>query len=298
MDEGDQSFKRLFLLQVGALLKWLLGEIKDITPLSTDLATERQLLPDALYRAVYQGFPCVANVEVQSEPDEEIPYRMYIYAARAMHEYRLPVISIVIWVFNRGPVPTSPYQVWVGSRFCGEWHFDSIKLYEQSPQALLDAGLPGILPLVPLTKDASDADAEAAMYKLKQEAPPEEAMSLGALLAIFFSHIRDDKSLARQLFERVFMTNADTFIETNPLLHDVWEKMIAKGRVEGEALGKAEGMRLAIQQVLEGRLGPLSQDIVDAINARDAAQLSEIAPHAGTDSLEALRARLGLNGQS
>src|SRR5579885_3472934 len=44
-------------------------------------------------------------------------YRMYIYAARAMHEYGLPVISIVIWVFNRGPVPSSPYRVWVGSRF-------------------------------------------------------------------------------------------------------------------------------------------------------------------------------------
>src|SRR5579885_3472935 len=72
MGEVDQSFKRLFLLQVGALLKWLLGEIRDITPLSTDLATERQLLPDTLYRAAYQGFPCIANVEVQSEPDEEI----------------------------------------------------------------------------------------------------------------------------------------------------------------------------------------------------------------------------------
>ncbi len=294
MGEVDQSFKRLFLLQMAALLKWLLGEIKDIEPVPTDLATERQLLPDTLYRATFEGVPCLANVEVQSEPDEEIPYRMYIYAARATHEYRLPVISIVIWVFDRGQVPTSPYQVWVGSRFCGEWHFDSIKLYEQSPQALLDAGLPGILPLVPLAKDASDADAEAAMLRLKQEAPPEEAMSLGALLGIFLAHARDDKSLARQLFERVFMTNTDTFIRQNPLLRDVWEKVTA----EGEALGKAEGMRLAIQQVLEGRFSPLSQDIVDAINARDAAQLSEIAPHAGTDSLEELRARLGLNEHS
>lgn len=294
MGEVDQSFKRLFLMRVDTLLEWLLGDIKDIAPLPTDLATERQLLPDTLYRATFEGIPCIVNVEVQSEPDEEMPRRLYLYAARASHQYSLPVISIVIWVFNRGPVSSSPYQMRVGSRLSGEWHFDSIKLYEQSPQALLTAGLPGILPLVPLTRGATEADAEAAMQQLKQETPPEEAMSLGALLGILLSHVRDDKSLARQLFERFFMADVDTFIETNPLLHDVWEKMISKGRVEGEVLG----MRALLQQVIEGRFGPLSQDMVDAITALDAVHLSEIAPHAGTESLDQLRARLGLDRQA
>ncbi len=212
------------------------------------------MLPDTLYRAAFEGVPCIVNVEVQSEPDEEMPRRLYLYAARASHQYNLPVISIVIWVFNRGPVSLSPYQMRVGSRLSGEWHFDSIKLYEQSPQALLTAGLPGILPLAPLTKGATDADAEAAMRQLKQETPPEEAMSLGALLGILLSHVRDDKSLARQLFERFFMADVDTFIETNPLLHDVWEKMVAKGRTEG--------MHTLLRQVIEGRFGSLSQEIV------------------------------------
>ncbi len=168
MGEVDQSFKRLFLMRVDSLLEWLLGDIKDVAPLPTDLATERQLLPDTLYRATFEGVPCIVNVEVQSEPDEEMPRRLYLYAARASHQYNLPVISIVIWVFNRGPVSSSPYQMRVGSRLSGEWHFDSFKLYEQSPQTLLTAGLPGILPLVPLTRGATEADAEAAMQQLKQ----------------------------------------------------------------------------------------------------------------------------------
>jgi hypothetical protein len=37
--------------------------------------------------------------------------------------------------------------------------------------------------------------------------------------------------------------------------------------------------------------------MTQAIESLDVAQLSEIAPHAGTDSLEELRARLGLDGQ-
>lgn len=294
MGEVDQSFKRLFLMRVDSLLEWLLGDIKDVAPLPTDLATERQLLPDTLYRATFEGVPCIVNVEVQSEPDEEMPRRLYLYAARASHQYNLPVISIVIWVFNRGPVSSSPYQMRVGSRLSGEWHFDSFKLYEQSPQTLLTAGLPGILPLVPLTRGATEADAEAAMQQLKQETSSEEAMSLGALLAILLAHAREDKPMARQLFERFFMADVDTFIETNPILHDLWEKMIARG----EAQGEVKGMRALLRQVIEGRFGSLSQEVVDAINALDATQLSEIAPYAGTDSLYQLRARLGLGRQA
>lgn len=57
---------------------------------------------------------------------------------------------------------------------------------------------------------------------------------------------------------------------------------------------REEGMRDILRSVLEGRHGPLSQDIVAALNAADAERLREIARHAGTDSLDELRARLGL----
>ncbi|HEY7125972.1 MAG TPA: hypothetical protein VH540_18610 [Ktedonobacterales bacterium] len=291
MGEVDQSFKRLFLLRVDALLEWLLGEVKNVASVPTDLATERQLLPDTLYRATFEGIPCLINVEIQSEPDDEMPYRLYLYAARSTHEYRLPVISVVIWVFDRGAVPTPPYRVQVGSWFAGSWNYHSIKMYELDPQALLTAGLPGILPLVPLTRGATDADAEAAMQRLQQETPLEEAQSLGALLSIFYSQIREDRALGQELFRRFFMANIDNFVETNPILHDVWEKMIARG----EAAGLTKGVQLAIRSTLEGRFGPLSQDVLDAINACDIAQLSEIARYAGTETLEQLRARLGLN---
>jgi hypothetical protein len=292
MGEVDQSFKRLFLLRVDALLAWLLGDVTNVAPVPTDLATERQLLPDTLYRAIFEGILCLINVEIQSEPDDEMPYRLYLYAARATHEYRLPVISVVIWVFDRGAVPTPPYRIQIGSWFAGSWNYHSVKLYELDPQTLLAAGLPGILPLVPLTRGATDADAEAAMQRLVQEAPAEEAQSLGALLSIFYSQIREDKALGQALFRRFFMANIDNFVETNPILRDVWEKVNARG----QAAGLTQGVQLAIRGTLEGRFGPLSQDMLDAIAARDAAQLTELARYAGTETLEQLRARLGLNG--
>ncbi len=298
MGEIDQSFKRLFLLRVDALLQWLLGDVRDVQPLLPDLATERQLVPDTLYRAIYEGEPCLVNVEIQSEADPEMPRRLYLYAARASGQYKLPVISIVIYVFNRGTVAPSPYEMRIGSWLSGQWHFHSIELYRLPPAQILNAGLVGILPLVPLTQNASLEDAEEAMQRLTLEEPADEAKSLGALLAILLGHVRNNKALALELYRRFFMANLDNFVRDNPVLHDVWvemtEKGKAEGRIEGKAEGKTEGKREAIQQVLEGRFGPLSEDMLAALQAADLPLLNHIAAYAGTDTLEQVRMRLGL----
>lgn len=286
MGEIDQTFKRLFLLRVGALLQWLLGDVQDVQPVLPDLATERQLITDTLYRATYQGEPCLVNVEVQSEPDPEMPRRLYLYAARATGIYKLPVISLVIYVFNRGAVAPSPYEMRVGRWLAGVWHFHSIELYRLPPERLLDARLPGILPLVPLTQNARLEDAEEAMRRLTLEEPADEAAALGALLAILLGHMRSDKTLALVLYRRFFMANLDNFVRDNPVLHDVWVEMTTKGRVEGK--------RETIQQVLEGRFGPLSEEMLLALQAADLPRLDHIAAYAGTDTLEQVRLRLGL----
>ncbi len=286
MGEIDQSFKRLFLLRVDALLQWLLGDVQDVQPLLPDLATERQLIPDTLYRVIYEGVLCLVNIEVQSGPDPEMPRRLYLYAARASGLYNLPVISIVIYVFDRGTVTPSPYEMRVGRWVSGHWNFHSVELYRLPPEQLLKAGLPGVLPLVPLTQNARLEDAEEAMRRLTREEPEDEAKSLGALLAIFLGHMRNDKALALDLYRRFFMANLDNFVRDNPVLHDVWVEMTEKGEVKG----KCE----AIQRVLTARFGPLSEDVLAALQAADIPRLDHIADYAAIDTLEQVRMRLGL----
>jgi hypothetical protein len=57
---------------------------------------------------------------------------------------------------------------------------------------------------------------------------------------------------------------------------------------------KAEGERSMIQLVLEGRFGVLSADLLAALGTAEEATLKLIGRHAATDSLEQVRARLGL----
>jgi flagellar biosynthesis/type III secretory pathway protein FliH len=79
-----------------------------------------------------------------------------------------------------------------------------------------------------------------------------------------------------------------------PLFRSMIAEAVEEGRAEGRAEGEMEGMRATILRVLEGRFNGLSQDVVEAISAANAAALNELAIHAGTDTPEQLRERLGL----
>ncbi len=47
---------------------------------------------------------------------------------------------------------------------------------------------------------------------------------------------------------------------------------------------------------LEGRFGPLSEDVLAALSQASEDMLQDVFAHAATDSLEQMRTRLGLQG--
>jgi hypothetical protein len=74
----------------------------------------------------------------------------------------------------------------------------------------------------------------------------------------------------------------------------LFRSMMAEAEAKGEARGKAEGERAVPRRVLEGRFGAHNLDMQQAINTADPNTLTDLALAAGTESLEHLRARLGL----
>ena len=76
------------------------------------------------------------------------------------------------------------------------------------------------------------------------------------------------------------------------MMADAEAKGLAAGEAKGLAAGEAKGMREAITRALEGRFGPLSQEMTEAINSAALDVLNEFALHTGTDTLAQLRARL------
>jgi hypothetical protein len=74
----------------------------------------------------------------------------------------------------------------------------------------------------------------------------------------------------------------------------VAEWLRAEGEAKGKAEGKAEGMRQMTQVALEGWFGPLTADVLAALQTADEAALREAVAHVASDSQEQMRARLGL----
>lgn len=63
---------------------------------------------------------------------------------------------------------------------------------------------------------------------------------------------------------------------------------------EGMQQGMQQGIRATILRVLEGRFGALDAALAAAIQDTADAALPDLSLHAGTDTLDQLRARLGL----
>ena len=162
MGHMDQGIKALLDLRTEDVVSFALPTARYLGALPPDVATEPQLVLDSLYRIFYQGMDCAVNIEAQARADATMPRRMFEYGARASIVHQLPVISIVLWLFKGKTVPRPPYQMYAGNRLVATWDFINIELYKLSASAIINAGVVGLLPLVPFTQGASAEVVELA----------------------------------------------------------------------------------------------------------------------------------------
>ncbi len=290
MGAMDQGFKAWLDMCKDEVLPWVMGApVGFLGAFPKELALAPQLLPDSFYRVRVRKQECLVNIEVQTTIDRTMGRRMYEYGSRASIDSGLDVFSVVLWLFKdqhgRRP-PKSPYKMTIDGRLRAIWEFDNIELYRLTPDAIMMAGAVGLLPLLPFTNGANPSLIETAMRRVKEEAPAEQVRPLVGLLGLFTSRFYGT-DLTLDLFRRLFMSTE--ILQEFPLFRDMM--------AEAEARGEARGERKLVRQVLERRFGALSEEMQQAINATDPNTLPDLALAAGTESLEQLRARLGLSNQ-
>jgi predicted transposase YdaD len=295
MGAMDQGFKAWLDLCKGEILTWIMGTpVTVLGAFPKELAPAPQLLPDTFYRVRVKKQECLVNIEGQTTIDPTMGRRMYEYGSRADIDSGLPVLSVVLWFFQdqqgRRP-PKSPYKRIIDGRVVATWEFINIELYRLTPDAIMETGVVGLLPLLPFTKGATPELIEMAMRQVKEAAPAEQVKPLAGLLGLFTSRLYGT-DLVLELIERLFMSTE--FLEEFPLYHYLMAKAEARGEARGKAEGKAEGLREATRLGLENRFGPLNTEMQTALSQADEAALKDILAHIATGSLEQLRARLGL----
>ena len=290
MADMDQGIKRLIQLFPGELIAFAKPGVEYISPAPTDVAMERQLILDTLYRARYHGLDCMVNFEAQVDVSRDVPRRMAEYAGRVKTIYHLPLFSIILWLKQKGPVPQPPYEEWLDDYFVSSHNFINIEVYRLSAEQTLASGPIALLPLIPLMEGATEATDVTAMQKIAQSLPSELQQSASELLAVFIARQFNDKDLAKQIYRRIYMSTE--LLEESPLYQEAIEKGLERGIPKGIEQGVLQAKRDDIRLLLEKRFGPLDAPLITVIESANLDTLKAIFLDAISDSLEHIRTHI------
>ena len=127
------------------------------------------------------------------------------------------------------------------------FEYGSIELAKLEAQALLDLGLPGLLPLLPLTKGGTEHSLVLTMFDRLQQTARSDLMAVGA---IFASLAYGQNNTAEQTWlERVIQDMYD-IVQQTPLYQSWTRKALEEGEQRGLEKGKLEGMRQTLMSIV------------------------------------------------
>lgn len=276
----DQALKELLLAAHDAFLALIapgviwIGTLSEELPAGTRRADLVWLVEDE------QGRRVIIHIELQvkleTDKDKDIRERMAEYALRLYRRDHLPVYSIVIFL---KPVTTpEPFLAWTWNGKGLHFDFEIVRLWEQSPAVVLETDQYGLWPLAGLMGQRVTAETTFAVAEKIAQAPVprQEKSRLMGLLGVLVGMRLPEAELMQAL-------------ERDHMIEEIWEESSYSEAVQSHA-SKKTARRMA-RVGLEKRFGPLSDDVLAAIQNADEATLEDVV---GAQTLEEARAHLGL----
>lgn len=277
----DQALKRMLAGAHDGFLQLIAPDVRWLGERSTELPAVARRADLVWEVASAEGERGLLHIELQTQPDADMGERLAEYGVRLWLRDHLPVRSMVVFLRPAETLPTSPFVVqWKGQESL-RYSFDVIRLWEIPAERVLDTPHYGLWPLAAVMGNITVESAVGVAERIAR-APISvpERTELTTLLVVL-SELRLGRRTLIDALRRNPMI--DEMIENSALAEEFLEK------------GISQGMHRMVRRVLEGRFGQLSDDMLAALAAADEHTLDEIGTHAATDTLDQIRARLGLS---
>lgn len=242
----DHFMKSLAHLNPHAFLQLLLpgATFSNEVPLNLKLV---DFDVDVLLQMKWHGQEMLLHVEFQKRNDYKMDERMLRYNVLARLEHKLPVLSIVIYLFQDGNVPPSPlnWRVPTGQHILN-FHFINLKLWEMSVEELESLNYVELLALTPLMKDGASRDPVQRMMTSLHKAGDASLAYIGYNLAAltFLRHGADSPDL--NWITRSY-NHMQEFFEESP----IYQMTLNKGIEQGIERGIEQGLEQGLEQALE-----------------------------------------------
>ena len=269
----DETMKKFIYARPQDLLDWLKtgGKFLHFEPTEVFKPKEEEepLRADCYLAVEKDGEQGVVHIEVQSGPDDRMDERLLEYNFRFTKNDPLhrSVSSVVIYLRPVSNPPQPPLErIFLSQRKVIQFDYDSIELAELEAQAFLEQGLPGLLPLLPLTKGGTAHEKVLTMFEQMQEAAtPPDLMAVGA---IFASLAYGQNNTAEQSWlERVIQDMYD-IVQQTPLYQSWTRAALAEGLEKGLKEGKQQGLEEGLKEGKQQGLEAMRQTLVNVVRAR------------------------------
>lgn len=247
----DDALKKLVMGSPQDIVLWVLPGVQFGKQLPHELSVEN-IYADGLLHVTLDEKEFLLHLEFQSSNDVYIGERLLEYNVLASRQYNyLPVYSCVVYLKNHGDVPKSPFirELPTGEEVV-RFHYRSIELGKLASEELVQTGLVGLLPLLPLTRDGARREVVEQMITGLVSAEKTESLWIGYALAS--KVLKDDLKWLRRRFAVLEDILRDT---------PVYQEVLAEGLEKGLEKGLAQGIK-------EGELRAQRQTLLDVVQER------------------------------
>ncbi len=245
IDEFSRDFATLFM-----------GKPIDLTILSPKELSVQPIRADSLI--LHQSEDSVLHIEFQTDPDQEIPFRMADYRLRGYRRFGEKDMRQVVIYLRKTNSPLVHQTEFILPQMTHR--FEVIRLWEQPTELFLNA--PGLLPFAALTRteNAEEVLNEVAQLIERIDNRQQQANLVAA------SSVLAGLVLDRELINRILRRD---IMRESPIYQDI----LAEGRQEGRQEAIAEIARnlllsgMSVEQIMN--VTGLTRERVEQLTNRD-----------------------------
>ncbi|NCR02041.1 MAG: Rpn family recombination-promoting nuclease/putative transposase [Microcystis aeruginosa L211-101] len=247
----DSTCKFIALEYSRDLATWLVGKPLDLTEIKPSELSLEPIRADSLI--FLESEELILHIEFQTDPKEDVPYRMLDYAVRLYRRYPgKPIYQVVIYLRKTDSPRVRQNEYRQGKTY---HQFEVIRLWEQPSEPLLQA--PGLFPFAIL---AQAEDQENLLRQIAQEIEQmgdhREQSNVAASTAILAGLVLNKEIIQRLLRKDIMKESV------------IYQDIRDEGRQEGEAN--------LVLRLLNRRIGGISSELSAKIPSLSLEQLENL----------------------
>ena len=257
----DSALKSLMEDHAAEMLPEILPESRLISEQNAELA-RTNLRPDLVYLIEYKGKQHILNLELQTNEDSDMAYRMLLYHVELFGKYRLPVISMVMYPFETN-IPEPVFREESGDETLLVFQHRVLRLWTLEAEQYVRRRVVSMYTLLPAMKGANAPMLLQAVNEMEQEY---KGLHLARHLVRFRTILRRSKTLSEQdkqiVEERLHMY--DSLLDEDP---DIQER-VAKAKIEAQIETQQRDILLFVKARFPALAG-IAQERIVRLNKPD-----------------------------